>query len=227
MSRDFKVGDSVAAKPGTKDPDLGGDISGWQGRVTAIEQYENAEALTIMIEWDSITLQNIPEAVIIHCEREGLDWGEMGLFAHEVMPVKTRDTEQDVAEAQAEIHEQYVWIALGDDEAQGRRIQAIVNSANKHREMTILDVWDSHLRANLSLSFKAEIYEPQEHGSFRVGDKMTVLSLSEFDDLYGSIVQARTKRGKFHFPLCDLEVSDKKSPNHPLVADYRFWFANR
>jgi hypothetical protein len=119
---------------------------------------------------------------------------------------------------------------MGDDEAQGRRIQAIVNSARNRHEMAILDAWESHLRANLTLPFEAEVYEPQEHGSFRVGDKMKVLSLSslsELEDLYGLLVQARTKRGNIHFPLCDLDVSDRKSPNHPLVADYRFWFANR
>lgn len=227
MSRDFKVGDSVAAKPGVQDPDMGGDISDWQGRIIDIQQYEQAGLLTVMIRWDSLTLRNIPESVIVHCEREGLDWAEMGLFVHEVVPAKARDTEQDVAEAQAEIQEQFNWIGMGDDEAQGRRIQAIVNSARNHYEMTILDAWDRHLRANLTLPFEAEVYESQERGPFRIGDKMTVMSISELDDLYGLIVQARTKRGSVHFPLCDLEASDKHSPNHLLVADYRFWFANR
>lgn len=227
MSKDFKVGDSVVAKPGTEDPDIGGDISGWQGRITEIQQCENAEARTILIEWDSITLRSMPESVIIHCERKGLDWTEMSLFEHEVMPATARDTEQDVIEARSEIHEQYVWIGMGDDEAQGRRIQAIVNSAHNDGVMTILEAWDSHLQINLTLPFKAEVYESQDRGSFRVGDEMKVLSLSELDEFYGLIVQARVKRRKIHFPLCDLEVSDKNSPNHPLVADYRFWFANR
>ncbi len=227
MSTDFKVGDSVAANPGTEDPDMGGDISGWQGRIAEIYPPEQDDPPIVMLEWDSITLQNIPELAIIHCEREGLDWAKMQLFVHEVMPATARDTEQNVAEAQAEIREQYIWIGMGNDEAQGRRIQAIVNSARNDREMAILDAWDRHLRANLTLPFESEVYEPQEHGPFRVGDKITVVSLSELDDLYGLIIQARTKRGSVHFPLCDLEVSDKHSPNHPLVADYRFWFANR
>ena len=227
MSIDFTIGDSVAAKPGTEDPDLGGNISGWQGRVVDIQQYEQDDPATVMIKWDSITLRNIPESVIIQCERKGLDWAEMGLFVHEVTSAKARDTEHDVARAQAQIHEQYVWIGMGDDEAQGRRIQVIVNSALNHHEMAILKAWDRHLRANLTLPFEAEVYEPQEYGSFRVGDKVTVLSLSELDDLYGLIVHARTKRRSLHFPLCDLEVSDKNSLNHPFVADYRFWFANR
>ena len=224
MSTDFKVGDSVAAKPGTN---LDGDISGWQGRIVDIYQHEDAEARTILIEWDSITLQNMPESVIIHCEREGLDWAEMGLFEHEVLLITVRDTEDDVAEVQAEIHDQYVWIGMGDDEAQGRRIQAIMNSVNKHDEIAVLEAWDRHLRANLTFPFEAEVYEFQERGPLKVGDKMKVVSIAECDDLYGIIVEVRIKRNKSHFPLCDLEVCNKKSSNHPLVADYRFWFANR
>ena len=100
MSRDLKVADSVVAKPGVTDPDMGGDISGWQGRTVDIHQDERIDPPIVMITWDSVTLRKIPESVIIHCEREGLDWGEMGLFAHEVMPAKTRDTEQDVAQAE-------------------------------------------------------------------------------------------------------------------------------
>ncbi|MCI0336724.1 MAG: hypothetical protein L0226_04040 [Acidobacteria bacterium] len=36
----LKVGDSVAVKSGTKDPDTGGDITGWQGRITEFAEYE-------------------------------------------------------------------------------------------------------------------------------------------------------------------------------------------
>ncbi len=36
---DFDVGDSVRVKPGIDDPDLGMDISGWQGRAIGIRLY--------------------------------------------------------------------------------------------------------------------------------------------------------------------------------------------
>jgi hypothetical protein len=227
MTKDFKIGDSVVTKPDTTDPDMGGDISGWQGRIVDIHQDEKSDPSIVMIKWDSITLRKVPESVIIHCDREGLDWSEKGLYIHEVIPTKTRDTEQDTTKVRAEIHSQYGWIGVGNDEAQGRRIQAVVNSAHNHDMMAILEAWDTYLEDNLTLPFKAEIYEPQDRGPLRAGDKVKVLSISDFDDSYGSIVKVRAKRGNFHFPLCDLEVSNKNSPNHPLVADYRLWFANR
>lgn len=37
--RNLKVGDSVIVKPGVKDPDTGGDIGGWQGRVSGFDKY--------------------------------------------------------------------------------------------------------------------------------------------------------------------------------------------
>ncbi len=39
----LKAGDSVVVKPGTKDPDLGGDIGGWQGRITEFYWEEHLE----------------------------------------------------------------------------------------------------------------------------------------------------------------------------------------
>lgn len=227
MSDEFKIGDSVVAKPNTKDVDLGGDLGGWQGRIIDINQYEDAEARTILIEWDSITLRNMPESVIIHCEREGLNWGEMGLFEHEVALTTARDTEDDVAEAQAELHDQYEWIGIADTEEMGRHIQAVVSSVNQHDMVAVLEAWDRHLRANLTFPFEAEVDEFQERGPFKAGDKLKVVSMSECDDLYGVLIQAWFKRRKIHFPLCDLEVSDQKLPNHAFVAEYRFWFANR
>ena len=47
------------------------------------------------------------------------------------------------------------------------------------------------------------------------------------DDLYGVIVRLAYGRRKYDFPLCDLEVTDKRSPNDQIVKDYAVWFANR
>jgi len=36
-NRNFQVGDSVKVKNGTKDPDFGIDIGGWQGQISEID----------------------------------------------------------------------------------------------------------------------------------------------------------------------------------------------
>ena len=59
----FNVGDSVVVKEGTLDPDYGNDISGWQGRIYGIDD-SNYDDPLISIEWDSVTLKNMPRSVI-------------------------------------------------------------------------------------------------------------------------------------------------------------------
>ena len=58
----IKLNDSVIIKSGVKDPDLGIELEGWQGRISALEEE------VIGIDWDSITLKNMEESVIIRCE---------------------------------------------------------------------------------------------------------------------------------------------------------------
>lgn len=231
MCTDLTVGDSVAANPGTEDPDVGGDISGWQGRIIEIYPPEQGDPPIVMLAWDSTTLRNIPESAIIHCEREGMDWGTMGLSVHDVVLAEARDTEQDAANTKEEIADRYFWFGIGDDEAQGRRIQTVVNSADLcpgcQCEMAVMEAWDSHLRSNLTLPFDAEVYEFQERGSLRAGDNVTVIGFLELDDLYGLLVNVRHRRSNYHFPLCDLDVLDHNSSNYQVIVDYRVWYANR
>jgi hypothetical protein len=56
-TRNFKIGDSVVVKSGVKDPDLGIDIAGWQGRIAEIEKKDSS----VGIAWDSMTLKNMPD----------------------------------------------------------------------------------------------------------------------------------------------------------------------
>jgi hypothetical protein len=228
MSSTFKIGDSVAVKSGINDPDLGGDIGGWQGRIAEIYPPEQDAPLSVMLDWDSITLRSIPESVIIRCEQEGLDWGTMGLPAHDVVLTATRDTEQEAANTKAEIAARYFWYGIGDDEAQGRRIQTVVNSADEsHGRTTEIEAWGQYLRANLTLPFEAEVYESQGRGPLRVGDRIRVISFSELDERYGLLANIRHQRGNYHFPLCDLDMLDQNSSNYQIIVDYRVWYANR
>lgn len=95
----WTIGECVVVKSGVKDPDTGGDIAGWQGRIIEIFDDEG----TIQIQWDSVTLRNMSEAHIAWAEEEGLSWSEMNLWPTEVEPAIVRDTEKDVARAIKEI----------------------------------------------------------------------------------------------------------------------------
>ncbi|MCI5210283.1 MAG: hypothetical protein D3910_16165 [Candidatus Electrothrix sp. ATG2] len=97
-----KVGDLVKVKPGVLDPDglLVSDeghrgrfldhnipevlsLAGWQGKVRDIQPQEDGTTL-IIIDWDSLTLQNMPKQAIRICKEKGLDWKQMALFPDDI-----------------------------------------------------------------------------------------------------------------------------------------------
>jgi hypothetical protein len=98
-NRNWNIGESVLVKTGVTDPDTDSDISGWQGRISAIFD----EAGTLAIQWDSLTLKSMPLKLIAWCEEEGASWSEMNLYKQEVEPAAARDTKDDVATTIAEI----------------------------------------------------------------------------------------------------------------------------
>src|SRR6266567_9573302 len=111
-SRNWTRGESVVVKPDVTDPDTGHDISGWQGRISAI--LDEAEILTI--RWDSLTLRSMPPALLAWSEEEGLSWSEMNLSSDEVELAAARDTEDDVAAVIAELASQTSWLYLGEEQ---------------------------------------------------------------------------------------------------------------
>jgi hypothetical protein len=216
----LRVGDSVVVRPGTMDPDFDADIGGWQGRVLEGPGDDDM----ILIRWDSITLRAMPDSLIEQSEEQGLNWTEMTLEAHEVELAGPRDTEEDVARAIAELSEKHAWSFLGEE---GRRIGKILAGVDPDDEMALLDAWENHLVKHLAFPFEAQVSEYQARGPLRAGDRVTVRRISTADDLYGIIVRVAHRRRLVAFPLCDLEVTDERSPNYQLVEDYGVWFANR
>lgn len=89
------MGESVAVKHGVQDPDFGDDISGWQGRVMEIEEHP-PEPPMVTIQWDSLTLRNMPRISIERAEKQGLDWSEVNLYATELEGATARDSLEKV-----------------------------------------------------------------------------------------------------------------------------------
>ena len=87
----FNVGDTVLVRKGTLDPDFGFDISEWRGRIGSIDADD-----TVLIEWDSITLNNMNFKDLVECEIDGLDWKKMTLSQTEIQKSTPRDSKADV-----------------------------------------------------------------------------------------------------------------------------------
>lgn len=105
---DLKVGDSVRVKEGIACPDMQDlVIGGWQGRISEISK-DDSDNLLIYIEWDSITLENMPDIFISDSEENGLYFTGMSLFDNEVELVKSRDTKEDIDKAIKKIHDEHM-----------------------------------------------------------------------------------------------------------------------
>jgi len=49
----YRIGDCVRVKPGTKDPDFGTELGGWQGRISNIDISGNETLWMVSIQWDT------------------------------------------------------------------------------------------------------------------------------------------------------------------------------
>lgn len=219
----LKVGDSVIVKPGVKNPDFGGDMGDWQGRVTELRADQQGVPM-IDLQRDSLTLREMPPSAIEHCEEEGLDWSTMGLYVHEVELTHPRDKSHDVEQALTELASHHTFAYLGE---QGRRIRKALAQADEEDDMDAFAAWSDYLEEHLTFPFEAEVSEFQERGPLRTGDRVKVTGIRDIEDLYGVLVDVRMGHRKFVFPLCDLKAVDEKSINYQLTDDYAVWFANR
>ena len=92
--------------------------------------------------------------------------------------------------------------------------------------MTTVD-WESFLSCNLTFPFNGVVSDNDGAGPIQQGDKVTVVKITGFDDKYGVIAGIKIGRRVIHFPIIDIEVADKTSPNNKPLDDYGTWFCNR
>jgi len=223
LTPDLKVGDCIRVKPGIKDPNYGFDIGDWQGRVTAIETYQSSQ-LTIMFQWDSLSLKCMPASAIRRSEEDGLDWTSMGLYLEEVEKAEPRDTQADVDEIVEVLSADHNWDYLGK---QGRRIHKVLKGIDEDDELEAFETWQEHLEAHLKLPVEAVVSEFRERGHLQAGDRVIVSDIEGVEDLYGVLVNIKARGNAYVFPLCDLKAANEKSANFTLTYDYAVWFANR
>jgi len=221
----MKIGDSVKVKTGVLEPDTEKfEIGGWQGRVVEIDTMTTDEGTLVNIQWDGVTLKQIPPDYIIQSEIEGLGWDMMVLFESDIEMTASRDSLEDVKMVQEALFEKYYWSHLGED---GLRIAAVLEGTDRNDEKSCFEKWMKHIERNLTLPCQAEVMESEENGQINEGSTVEISKISELDDRFGILATITFEGNNFEFPLCDLDVTDKKSPNYQYINDYTVWFANR
>lgn len=219
----FGLGDSVRVKEGVEDSDYPDEeIGGWQGRIVEIP---DEDPPTLLLEWDSVTLEEMPIEILKEAELEGLDWERYYVNADDVEAAEPRDTPQDVKQARETLYDRLRWVHLDEDVES--YIRQVLTEVDSDDERAVLQAWQENLTERLSFPFEAEVAEYQDAGSFQVGDEVHVKNLLLLDSLYGLLAVLQRGRSTKHLPLADLEAVDEGSDNHEPLRAYRVWFANR
>ncbi len=215
---ELMVGDSVQVKEGIKDVDDENiDLSGWQGRIQEINDFEGEKV--VLIQWDSHSLKKMDaiEDCIRNYVLDGMDYENYNLSMNEVERTEPQDTPQDVERVQNIIHRKYTWVDSDYEDI----IEEVLEDIDY--DFTAFEAWEEYLSDILTLPFWAKIEEDDNFYSKNIGKKVKVLAFEDIDDLRGIIVKVSDQNGVFYFPLCNL-ASVKES--HELSA-YVEWFANR
>lgn len=216
----FKIGDSVIAKPGIKDPDFSIDIGGWQGRISDAPLDEDI----IGIEWDSETLKNMPPSFIVKCEKQGWGWDQTYLEPNDVEATTARDSLEDVEKAYQQIQIEHAWDFLGP-EAEG--VKQVLLGIDPYDQWSMLSRWEQHLHNVLKLPFEAKVLDSLEADQSKPDENVTVQNFSDCNIKHGIQVMALLESGVYQLSLCNLEVLDRASENYQYLRDYVVWFANR
>ena len=222
----FKIGDSVKVKPGIIDPDFKLDLGGYQGRIT-----EAKASGLYSIQWDSVTLRQMPHNYIRDSESQDFIWDRFDLSISDFELATPRDTQKEVEQISSALHNQFFWASFGET---GTRIEAVLSEVERPQDdASHLPVWHSYLMSKLTLPFQAEVAEWQEESqekehSLQCDDIVTVRRIVEakLGVEYGLLAEIDYQPKPILFSLAELEALDKQSPNFILIQDYACWFVH-
>lgn len=222
---DLKIGNSVVVKKGTIEPTWRDfEIGAYQGRIIEIDSDTNKDDILVKVEWDSLTLEQLPHVYIEQSAIGKFDWQRSILKATDLNKTNPRDEDEQVKETQKKISYQYYWYSFGEE---GVRIANILNKTNRSDEKKCLERWDKHLDTQLSFPIQAIISKYAQVDLTKSGDVLQINSLSTQVDTDGIMAEVELNGNTFEIPLFDLLVLDKKSLNFQLVNDYQTWFSDR
>ena len=204
----MKVGDSIKIIDGIIDPDTGIQLDGFVGRIK-----EYLASNLVNIEWDSISLQSLPDTYIRSAINEGCDYLTYNIEPKDLELCAARDIPADIVKVARKLGEK--WDNL---EVFGELADLI--------ETIEEEGWEEYLEREIIFPFMAT-YE-DEYRKYADRDKVKVLKIFDCDDHYGLLMKCKIGREVFHFPLCELTANDGESEQTKAAVDlYAEYFWNR
>lgn len=217
MANKFKIGDFVKVKNGIEDPDYDFIFTeNCQGEITEID------GTLLTIEFDNKTVADFPLDYLIQIIKDGAEGNEICLESSDVELASARDwTEKDDQTASSRLY----WISMFEDNSS--EYLNYFSEVNVDDENDMHDAWSNYLNDKLQFPLETEVVE-SDRGGLKLGEKIKLLDIEgDFDDKYGILGTGKAQRNAITYPICNLEVIDKKSKSYQPLKDYCIWFANR
>jgi len=176
----IKIGQYVSVKKGIKDPDFDYPLDGWQGTVTEVSKKKGL----ITIQWDGKTLLDTPTPYLQEIISGGYDYELMTLSIKELEPATKRPTTtQETSAFAAKIY----WIDFHGASETDKDYAKIFRGVDIKNENALLQRWMEHLNDDLQFPFETEVAET-ERGGLRLGTKIKLLDLDDYDDMYAASI---------------------------------------
>jgi hypothetical protein len=217
----FKRQDSVIVHVGTTEPNhTHNRLDGWQGRIIDFIEGEKG-CVMALVEWDSFTLEQMPDSYIRERADHSWDWEALALDVKVLAPIRPRDNYHRVERVQSRLSAKYFWPLIP---SAGERIAEFLSALNPADDRSIFAAWEESLAEKLSFPFQACVERSSPGNQVTKGDFVTVQSIAPFDPLTGVQIQAAHRTQIITVPLANLIVLNESSFNHQATEDYKLWF---
>ena len=90
----------------------------------------------LRVEWDSITLEEMPKSVLREAKLDGLDWSHYSLEVDDVEATEPRDSPQDAKQVKRDLQDELRWVYL--DEAEEQLIRHVESQSDSDEEGDLL-----------------------------------------------------------------------------------------
>jgi len=204
----MKVGNSVRIKDGNTDPDTGMKLDGFVGRIK-----EYLASNLVNIEWDSVSLQSLPDGYIKSTIKDGADYLSYNIEPKDLEICAARDKPADVIKMVRKLGEKW------DNFEEFGELADLIEEIGE-------EGWEEYLEGEITFPFRAT-YE-DEYRKYEDRDNVKVLKIHDYDDHYGIIMKCKIDIGTLYFPLCELTANDGESEETKAAVDlYGEYFWNR
>ena len=251
----FKKGDSVRVKKGTSvDGFEKMDFTGWQGWVVAYFEDGMEDEKELTVEWDSITLENLPKEYIQKNIDEDFDFDSIILAEDTLEKANKRDNVSDRIKVIQKMEEQYDYLF---DVAEGFRPEdsffiELFESNNIDVNPTNLRKYLAYIKENIEMPciltgiesmgtfgweerFDFGYGEKEEREELRktrpsYKDSYELVSFLEKDIADYNAIKIKAKRisdkKTFIIGLDELKPLDKTTENYAILDAYVKWYVN-